>query len=1213
MACRTTLVLVGQLLLPSLLAAQSDAELVRGRVRDSGGVPLSGATITITAAVSQQVRVAHSNERGEFSSLFADGGGPYTVLVRRIGYTPATLSARRTGISNVVTIDAALTKSAYPLDPITVRASAATTRPQVERPSIGGTEQSALAVGTFLSDPGDLNALLALTPGVRALGDSAYSVMGASPEQNSRVVDGMRFDGSILPPDAMCAGHLMTSTSDPSRGRFAGGQFVAQTCRGGESFASTVRASFADPLLSSSDPDYAIPPARVGAWSGFMSGALSPGASHFRLSFSGSTRLTASPSLLSAASASLAQFGLLPDTVARFKTTIAGLGVPLTNSTIPLSSERRNAAAFLSVDWNPGAAVSLLLTASGSLATTDAVNLNANSLPSLLGGSSQRTGRIFIRGTSYIAGFVDNLTTVLSSSSRNSAPYVNLPTGSVLVGSSSKDGGASLVPLAFGGGASANHSIASSWSTRNEMLRIVQFHQVRIGQELTFDWIRSTGLASGLGTYVYQSLDDLAANRPSSYSRTFGTADQSSHSLNAASWLADTWKASTRVSLEGGIRLDWASLGSAPAYNEQVDALFGHRTDKVPADFGVSPRLGFVWLVKPAGRVTVRLPNGQLLHAAGVQDNTDIPNYPVPRGNFGSGTTLYGNIGAFRGVIPVNRYAGLVDHTGLPGATQALACVGDASPIPAWSGSNGAVFTECRAGQPSTYASNRPNVLLLDPAARAPLDWKLSFGLNGTTFGEWAITPSVVLVRELNTSGRIDLNLRRDAGFSLASEGNRPVFVAPQQIVSTTGTISPNASRAHVEFAQVMNSVSDLHRSAGQFNLAVSPPPAFSRIQVRFNYSYNAQQNELRGFDGTTAGDPFVVERVSGAQPLHEFVATAPAFARIWWFTTGLRAIVSSGTGYTPFVMGDINGDGLSNDLAFITNPSVSADSALGAEMDRLLGHAPASARACLLSQMGRVAAANSCRGPWQFRLDLAVDFTPPRSVAVTDRLHITTRFFNAGAAIMRMLGVSSAIAGASTPRDERLLFVTGFDPAAQRFKYRVNQAFGQPLDLGAGSRGFPPFQIQLGVQYQLGAAPNIALLSRNGLIPTRYSATWPEDVRAVFRRIARENPVDGILALRDSLTLTSEQVTALEGMRSQYQRTADSVIAQAVTGVVGVGKKLSDNDFVAELNRMHRGIDGPREAARDAALSVLTSGQTAILEVITGRESRSTGRPQEW
>jgi hypothetical protein len=1190
--------LLALLLIPVALRAQDNAEIVRGRITDGEQKPVADAIVTVTATSSQLIRTTHTDRDGRFNTLFLEGDGSYSVMVRKIGFTPAIKRAARGPLSNVAIVDVVLSANAYPLEPLTVTALRPAAAAKLDKPSIGGIEQNMLSATAFLTDPNNLDALIALTPGVMGKGDSGYSVMGASTDQNSKMLDGMKFDGASLPPDAVCSAGVATSTSDPSRGGFAGGQTSIQTCRGRDYFVSTVRASLIDPATTWSDAASPISPSRIGNWSGLLSGALRTGVAHYNLSFSGNLRATDAPSLLAPRTELLPQLGLSGDTVAAVRSALGSLRVPLTASAIPSDAQRRNANAVLTIDWNPGAETSLLMTAVGSLAGTDAAGLSQTGFPSSLNQTTQRLGRVQVRASTYLHGFVDDLTTAFTASSNQSSPYLALPSGNVLVGTEFADGQTSLTALRFGGGSSESNATQSEWNTTHQVSWLSQngMHQLSFGQQVIFDWASALQAYNTLGAFNYQTLADLIANRPASFTRTLDATERSNQSASGAIWVRDIWRASKVISVEGGFRVDAAHFGTTPDYNPAIDSLFGRRTDHVPADFGISPRLGFAWFIKQRPDRTSIDPRTGQSRSVGFQDGDfTSPGYlTAPRGNStGAGITLIGNIGAYRGVIPPSRVAALVDRTGLPETTRTLSCIGDAAPIPDWSTSTGALFSSCADGATPVYASNLPTVSLIDPSMRAPVDWKLNVGLTGLYAGSWSGNTSLILLREENTESWIDLNLRRTAGFALPEETGRPVYVLPEEIVPQTGLIAPNANRISSQYGTVTNTLSDLHRTAAQFNINVNTPVILRKISFRLDYSYNAQRNEYRGFGGSTAGDPSAIESAAGAQPLHQLTVSTARSLRIWWFTSNVRAVFSSGVGYTPMVVGDINGDGMANDRAFIANPAATADTALASQMRMLLAAAPATARNCLQAQIGQIAATNSCRGPGQIRLDLNLDFSPPQGVGLGDRLHITTRFFNAGAAVMRLLGVNSAVSQGSASPDGRLLYVTRFDPAAQRYSYRVNQAFGQPLDFGLGNHRFPPFQLQIGVEYKLGVAPPNPNLRRWGLLPSRTDPLTTERVRQAFQMFAT-NPVDTLLALRDSLGMSPDQVTMMRAIRNEYQQRLDSVVTPAVTYVVQRGMKLTDNDLNLQILRLSAALDTRRTNVRDRSLAVLTKDQQA-------------------
>src|SRR5207237_1335541 len=127
----------------------------------------------------------------------------------------------------------------------------------------------------------------------------------------------------------------------------------------------------------------------------------------------------------------------------------------------------------------------------------------------------------------------------------------------------------------------------------------------------------------------------------------------------------------------------------------------------------------------------------------------------------------------------------------------------------------------------------------------------------------------------------------------------------------------------------------------------------------------------------TTAADPNVREwATSDLERRHAFLATVtlPLGTAL---ELGAIARLTSGAPFTPLVGSDINGDGARNDRAFIFVPATAPDTAVGNAMRTLIADAPGAVRRCLVSQLARVAARNSCAGPWQPSFDLQLSWRP--------------------------------------------------------------------------------------------------------------------------------------------------------------------------------------------------------------------------------------------
>ncbi len=161
-----------------------------------------------------------------------------------------------------------------------------------------------------------------------------------------------------------------------------------------------------------------------------------------------------------------------------------------------------------------------------------------------------------------------------------------------------------------------------------------------------------------------------------------------------------------------------------------------------------------------------------------------------------------------------------------------------------------------------------------------------------------------------------------------------------------------------------------------QLTVSVSPTSFNSTLTWGLSYVYAQTREQYRGFT-STAGNPLdVAWGRSGFDSRHQFQyrLTYNAFD---WVRLGWNGSFRSGTPYTPTVTGDINGDGYSNDRAFIFNPATTPDTALANGMRSLLASGSGSARDCLENQLGQLAQRNSCQGPWTTTANLTFSFNP--------------------------------------------------------------------------------------------------------------------------------------------------------------------------------------------------------------------------------------------
>ena len=1242
---RLHLALALLLLVPVAMLAQG-SEIVRGRITGVDHKPISDVTVTVTGLTTQDVKTPKTNDKGIYTALFATSEGDYLVSVRKIGFSPYNTRVTRVGLSSVLTLDVTLQQLAFELDTITVASRKAT--PKGDEASIGGFEQNLLAGALFSLNPGDLIALAGQIPGILALGDTGYSVLGSGAGANNGTVDGMRFGGNNLPPDAIQNSRVITTSADPRISGFSGGQ-TASTFRGGtDLFAATARVQFADHHLAWTDPTWSRPIPRAATTNGTVGGPIVKKRLRYQVSWNVRDNQADVFSLLDPPQPILSQYGLSLDTIAAVSNALTSLGVPLSAQNFSPYAKGRNYGSSEVIDWTPNATTSVRFSHSGSWNNNGSPGQAPFSYPSLGQHSDNQFHFASARLTGYVHGFLDELSTGLNYSHNAGEPFLNMPSASVRIGTIFDDGHTGLSSVRFGGGSGVNRSTNYDWDTQNEFSWVPGSgkHRFKIGQEFQYTWSKNYSSGNQFGNYTYQTLADLAANKPASYNLTLSSFERESKGTNLGLWIGDEWTASKSLNFQGGFHFDAAFPGTLPEYNPVADQLFGVKTNEVPHINFVTPRLGFSWA--SATRRGMGNPSGQggPVRLGGLPGNLPpefiMAMLGTPRGSVAPGWAINGTFGAYGSPMDNGAVASLIDQTGLPNTRRVLTCVGDATPIPNWSQINNAAPTSCLDGTGSqTFSSNVPSIQVYDKNFHTPISWRANLGVDGIRLPKkWTL--GITTFYNLGVNGRSaqDLNLNQNAYFTLPGEGDRQVFVPTDAIVPTTGVIAPNAYRINHDYGAVRNVISDLKNYTFQAQASIAPPRAIlnNKMNLSMTYVYNYSRRQQRGLGGggfggdffvirdgvsfsgggggggsfAIDGDPNKVAWIPGTQPTHTLSLNASM--RAWWFNLSTRINLSSGTGYTPSVSGDVNGDGLNDDLAFVPDPSKVTDPTLAAQMTQLLAGAPAHARECLMKQLGQVAGINSCTTQWQARLDLRLDWQPPRSFGFGDRLRLTTQFQNASGALVRLFGLEDTPLGRGalgTDAQGQLLYVTGFDPVTKRYKYQVNQLFGQPSNFGNARRQYPPFQVQLGLQYQLGGPMRAPMANSMGFIPGPKEPPYTSDqIRDKLQKLSKD-PVQVILARKDSIALSADQVTQLEAISKKFRAQSDSALDPVFDYIIKKGRGVDDGQLGSRLSKATPQIQKMLLDADARARALLTPAQLRMVPAATGtRPSGAAGAP---
>jgi hypothetical protein len=238
-------------------------------------------------------------------------------------------------------------------------------------------------------------------------------------------------------------------------------------------------------------------------------------------------------------------------------------------------------------------------------------------------------------------------------------------------------------------------------------------------------------------------------------------------------------------------------------------------------------------------------------------------------------------------------------------------------------------------------------------------------------------------------------------------------------------------------------------------------------------------------------------------------------------------------------VGGDVNGDGFANDRAFVFAP---ADSALGASMRSLLDAASPRVRNCIERQINTLATRGSCQAPWVATAVLQAKFNPAK-LGLPKRATL-------GLTVQNPLGVADLLLhgddelrgwGQAIPPDQNLLFVRGFDPATNRFRYDINERFGSTRPRESATRSLP--FLSIGLTIDVGVPRERQVLSQR--LDMGRGSEGVKQTAASLKQIGMSvipNPILLILQQQDSLNLTQRQADSLAWLSRKYAVFADSV-----------------------------------------------------------------------
>jgi hypothetical protein len=1124
-------------LAPVSLGAQQ-LDVIRGQVTNVEQQPIENANVTATSVSGGVNRTARTDRGGRFTITFPGGEGDYFVSFTAIGYAPRRFEVRRTADQDILVADAQLQRMTM-LDTARAVASRARVDRNENAPDLSGTEQSIQNGAVSADQQGDLNAMAATIPGVTPITDpngdpAGFSVLGLSADQNSTTLNGANFAASNIPRDAQVVSSLVTTPYDVSRGGFSGAQFSLRGGSGSNFIRRTNSLNFDAPQLQWTDRAARALGQQYTNVSlgGLLAGPIVFDKAFYNLSYQLGRRANDLRTLVNTDPGGLQASGVSADSVSRLLAIAAAQRIP-TPASRGLASRRLSdqGSLFGSFDFTPpgsNTGTTLNLTLNGNWNRQTPTGNLTTELPAH--GADRTSWNLGAQGrhTSYLKNILLSETTLsLNGGHSYGTPYLQMPNGSVLVNSQFADGTSGVRTLGFGGngfmGTSSSTLTAEainqlSWFSRNNK------HRLKLSSELRREGYDQDQTTNALGTFSYNSLADLAANRPASYSRALQPRVQSASQLVGAVSLGDSYRRNNDLQIQYGVRLDANHFSATPLFNSELQRAFGERNDRTPNRLYASPRVGFSWNYGTAPQI------------AGFDGALRGPR-----------AVVRGGIGVFQSTPNANSIGTAIDNTGLASAVQQVTCVGAAVPVPDWSAyaqNPASIPAQCADGTTgSVFASSAPNATLFASDFRAPRSVRSNLNWNGPVLGNrFNASVDLTYSLNLNQASTLDLNFQPTQRFTLADEAGRPVYAQPSSIVPATGAIASRDARVSPLFNRVSQLRSDLRSESKQLRVGLFPASFTQGFTWSLNYTLADVREQYRGFQ-STSGNPLDVawSRANG-ESRHQVTYTLGYnffdAVRVNWFGQ-----FRSGSAFTPVISGDVNGDGWTNDRAFVFDPARTSDPAVASAMRSLLESGSGPAKDCLARQIGSIAGRNSCRGPWTSNANLSISLNPMK-VRMPQRATLSFSVSNPlGAADLLLHGENNLKGwGQFTFVDPTLMYVRGFDSTTKRYKYEINPRFGSTNPQFNSFRA--PVTLTMQVRVDVGPTRERQQLTQQLDRGRRTQGQKAPEfmIKAMYGSGGIVNPLAQLLRQADTLHLTGLQADSLASMNRSYTVALDSI-----------------------------------------------------------------------
>lgn len=1027
---------------------------ITGLVTDPGNKPLASAQVQITNRATGASATATTRENGRYYIQGLEVGSGYTVIARRIGFSPQTRDNIIVQLSQSTRVDFKLTEQAAQISAVTVTAS------NDGFVSSNTGTKSAITDTVLQRMPTQnrqLTDFIKLVPQVSTSG-AGYSAGGMSNRMNNVQIDGSserdvfglgstgqpggQVNAKSVSLEAVKEFQVLLAPFDVRQGNFGGLLLNAVTKGGTNKLSGSVFYDFRNQDYGRNTPVLRSTKFERANMAFSLGGAIIKDKLHFFVAdeirvqtvplfgpYEGQPAGATSP--LQVAAADLRRYESIMAGAPYTFTQIGTAGI--------VQSDRPQHNPFIRFDYKLNDNHRAVIRYNYGESTEEYRAQNTRSSSQMVYTDNEHDIRH--RKNAAVVQLFSNFANGSSNemfigynlvrdrrTPRSIYPQVTVTVPRVGGGNASIIGGADQF-------SQGNELDVDAFELTNNWSKTAGNHSFTLGTRNEYVNLRNLFNQSSYGIWTFRTLDSLAAGNANSFRKGIplnGDGSVFFKALQSAWYAQDQVAVTPRLTLTAGIRADISSFLTEVPYSATVDSAYGRRTDRIPkTTVQWSPRVGFNW---------------------------DITGDAVNQ--------LRGGVGLFVGTPPYVWLENSYINSG--SAYTFLNCNtgGSTAPAPAFSVSP-AARTACRDG--SGFAPIG-EVNFMAPDLKFPQPIRFSLAFDRRVRENLVATVEGLYGRTLNQLFMVNLNLNQARGVDprgrtlfgdtiLTSGSARPSI--PSRIIANGGT-----SRFAAGFDMRNQSLDYFYNVTFKLEKRYSnnwqglAAYTYGRTYDVASFSSSTAVSNWR-FGRTLSTDQNTPKRaVSLFDQPHNLLAQG-TYTFHWWkdrlstdFTLFYRGNSGSPHDYVyggASGAGDLNADGAQgNDLIYVPtsardpneirfNPSGTITAAAqAAAFDDFID-----SNECLKNARGKILTRNSCRVPWQEEVNLTIRQSLPEFLG-GQRATLIFQIYNVFNLINDEWGKSKQTGGSTNSNVPVLTHVgmSSIDPkvAVPIFTHNINQ-----------------------------------------------------------------------------------------------------------------------------------------------------------------------------